>query len=669
MYSDFSPWDRAAYVRHVLGDASLKLRNYANVDRLISTAGASFEWLIAACYYVAYVIKGSPDERLSKIMEIGPSPAVIDMAIENILFQLDAETLSLVFFHPLVQSGSPKPRGYRHIWELHKMLAQLCFQIMKRRLCFNICDIRSSYFSNEDIKYLPTRVQDRITSSLRYACAKWTTHLSFVLDDDEVVEEAKEFISTRCLQWLEVMSFTGMEFTSGLNRLMKLIVGNTHVGDESSLTDLVVFIHSPLKVLKPRSDLQVLVADVHRFATVFEAPIRHCVPHIYVSALSFAPPHCHVRRNADYSTGIPLRSPPRTSISPRSDLHSRDHYSWEAINARTSNNNRLRSVRTVAFSEDGKHFVTASDKSAIDVWDAVTYEHTRMFSPSVSGKNYAAVSVVAISPDSGCVIAGYELGVHHTVRMWKISSGSELGIGRPDLIKRPRVMCLAFNTDGTSLAAGLGSGGIIIWDPSNDSLVLKMVISDPYVSGGVIALSYSSDSSKLACATEHGKFDVWNMTSGYPSSYSHHSDSGYSVIHCAKLRPHSTADDFDVVFGTSGGETVHRRSLRDNFTHSLTIKENPCALAFSSDGKCFITGLANGNIAVRDVSTGSMIGAPMRGHKGSVESIAFSANRKQVVSGSRDEKICVWDLEKIEAIVENQVRILCRAVADIRPSN
>jgi len=68
-------------------------------------------------------------------------------------------------------------------------------------------------------------------------------------------------------------------------------------------------------------------------------------------------------------------------------------------------------------------------------------------------------------------------------------------------------------------------------------------------------------------------------------------------------------------------------------------------LLFSPDGKQIVSGSNDKTIQLWNVETGARIGQPMEGHHGIIVSIAFSPDGKQVASGSPDRSIRLWNPE------------------------
>jgi hypothetical protein len=89
-------------------------------------------------------------------------------------------------------------------------LASSCFRIMEANLKFNICDLESSYLSNDDVHDLPARITKSVPPHLFYACRFGWQHLRDIPLGAPVriklMKDIDEFLHVRLLYWLEVMS-------------------------------------------------------------------------------------------------------------------------------------------------------------------------------------------------------------------------------------------------------------------------------------------------------------------------------------------------------------------------------------------------------------------------------------------------------------------------------
>jgi len=83
------------------------------------------------------------------------------------------------------------------------VLAHGCFQVMAKRLRFNVSQSLSSYKPNS-----PRKPAD-IALSLEYACCQWIYHVSRLPDASVLDTQIDEIFRPRFLFWLEVMSVLG----------------------------------------------------------------------------------------------------------------------------------------------------------------------------------------------------------------------------------------------------------------------------------------------------------------------------------------------------------------------------------------------------------------------------------------------------------------------------
>ena len=94
----------------------------------------------------------------------------------------------------------------------HALLTHSCFHIMMSGLCFNICNLPSSFLLDSEVPNL--RVEDRIHDSLKYACRYWAEHMVKATPTEHKALWAYivDFLHTHALFWIEAMNLLKMSF-------------------------------------------------------------------------------------------------------------------------------------------------------------------------------------------------------------------------------------------------------------------------------------------------------------------------------------------------------------------------------------------------------------------------------------------------------------------------
>ena len=171
---------------------------------------------------------------------------------------------------------------------MHRKMTTQCLKIMQQELKFNICGLKSSYLMNDQIEEKDSLIKKCIPSNLAYACRYWADHLHGIIAveqrDAEIVDLLQNFLKTQLLYWLEVLS----------------MLSETHIAPkslilveqwlEASSTSIAMFSFRRYYRRTVAKDLSLIAADASRFFFTFANVISASAPHIYLSALPFAPP-------------------------------------------------------------------------------------------------------------------------------------------------------------------------------------------------------------------------------------------------------------------------------------------------------------------------------------------------------------------------------------------
>jgi WD40 repeat protein len=259
----------------------------------------------------------------------------------------------------------------------------------------------------------------------------------------------------------------------------------------------------------------------------------------------------------------------------------------------------------VAFSPDGKMVASKVDRKTLDgsgslvLWEAETGKVKHRL-------QYAFVRDMAFSPDSATLavvggIVGADDDDKVTVTLWDVRAG------RPrrtiDTAGKESLGGIMFSPAGDRVAAVVHDGKraeIVFWDATSGKRLRSVPISD-----GFQALAFLPDGkSILAFAPGKAQLAVWDV---------------------------------------STGKAALNWTLPAGFA-----KESRISFAAAPDGKTVALGGEQGDdhlVALFDVTTGKQTRA-LKGPCGPINCLAFSRDGRSLACGTRDKKVCVWELER-----------------------
>lgn len=289
-------------------------------------------------------------------------------------------------------------------------------------------------------------------------------------------------------------------------------------------------------------------------------------------------------------------------------------------------------VYGLAIAPDGEKFSSAGNTDEIKVWSL----KTGMVLQTLKG-HLSIVGALAISDNGKFLASGSKIGMllrtfdevalktgqYRSIKIWDIKTGQELNslTGHND-----DICALAISADGKILVSSSEDRTIKVWDLDHGQVQHTLTGHSHWVK--VVALS--PDQPTLA-SLGYGTLKFWNLSTGQLlSSYTGHSD---SVI---RLTPSPDGQVF-----ASGSRD---RNIK---IWNLQTCQEICTLVGKLDRQLSFIVTSDEEIVswVPGEAGDAPIVRSQPGHSDSVFCMAFNpANSQQLISGSVDKTIKIWDL-------------------------
>ncbi|CAE6425022.1 unnamed protein product [Rhizoctonia solani] len=563
------------------------------------------------------------------IMAIQPLWSVLHLSSTTGIISLRHKSFREFLLDP-VRSGKYHSNKIEH----DEFLACRCFVVMRKLLRFHICDLETSTKLDKDVSDLHDRTTKAISPALSNVCRHWFKYLEIVGPSNKTIECLEDFLQCRLLFWMEVMNLKGW-IAEGEGLLLQIL----HWLSQANVPP----------------EIYQLAVDAHHFVKSFStSAASDSTPHIYISALPFAPKESRIYKNylpqmqglfivrdlpgrtyrqQRHSTTSGALSPDGTRVATGSegdvlsiwDLHNGSRI-FGPVNNCTSD------ITSLAFSPDGARIASGSNDGKVDIWDIHTGQI--LASTGTTERNNRVLSI-AFLPDDHHLVFSREDGI---IQRLGLHSGTMLHTERvirpTDSIRR----CV-FSSDGSyAMFTKSGDSGIILHNLSNPELARLSVSNTSNDSRHEFAgtngpFAISPDGRKLACATFSGEITIQDVHLRFRAA--------------VRFKGHST---------------------------------EPVTMAFSPDGERLVSSSYDQTIRLWDTYNGVQLGPTFRKSwfnlslaedEVCAEMVMFSPDGNCIVSIWGDGTICSWDLKgpRFNAIMRHSLGPLNPDCYDWRKSN
>ncbi|EMD36495.1 hypothetical protein CERSUDRAFT_115528 [Gelatoporia subvermispora B] len=622
-------------------------------------------------------------------------------------------------FEDYLTSHERAPEAFRiDLFHGHEALAAGCIHIMDSdALHFNVSGCRSSYLPNTHQTFAT------IPASLVYSCLHWVHHLIRIPNPSSLLPLIYSLLQKKILFWIEVLSASANA---------RLAMGLLH---------RVLTAENMTSRLPP--EIIAFFRDAKDFIMLGYNAIEFSAPHIYLSVLPSLSPSSMIAESfwpqfqnlLKYNVaGIRRSRGPLLQMSGHTGTVFAVAFSpngTRVVSGSGDDTVRIWDARSgdlimqpleghrgevisVVFSPNGTRIVSGSLDNTVRIWNAITGE--LVIDPHRGHRK--GVSSVSFSPDGTRIISG---SLDHTLRLWHAETGDPLldaFEGHTDMVRsvlfspdgRQVVSCsddrtirlwdvlrgeevmkplrghtgivysVAFSPDGTRIASGSGDSTIKLWDARTGAPIIDPLVGH---TDSVLSVAFSPDGTRIVSSSTDKTVRLWDAATGRPvkQPFEGHGDLVWSVgfspdgrtvvsgsgdktirlwrANVMDALPSTYAAPSDTVLHDGTALQGSRLAVLDDNEHpapSTNVKPRNTpsvshqghegrvrCVAFTPDGTQVVSGSEDKTVSLWNAQTGVPVLEPLRGHRGLVKCLAVSPDGSYIASGSADKTIRLWN--------------------------
>ncbi|PLX22850.1 MAG: hypothetical protein C0597_01710 [Marinilabiliales bacterium] len=278
-------------------------------------------------------------------------------------------------------------------------------------------------------------------------------------------------------------------------------------------------------------------------------------------------------------------------------------------------------VHSIAFSPDGKQFISGSKDETIKIWDFGTLQAIQTLQ-----RHYATIYELEYSADGGFFFSGGD----KTINIWNKDGSYVNSLSG----HTTAVWSLGVSRNGKYLVSGSFDNNFRLWDIKKAE-TLHIFENNKK---SVLAVAYSISNNLIACGSQDGSIQLYTFDNfELIHSFSAHGGNIYSL---------DFSNNGKYLASASRDNNVKIWDLEKmEISHVLTGHERSVmSIKYSSNDRYLLSGSYDASIILWDVQKGEEI-YTFLGHSMPVNDIDISQDCKYILSASSDQTIKLWEIK------------------------
>lgn len=294
---------------------------------------------------------------------------------------------------------------------------------------------------------------------------------------------------------------------------------------------------------------------------------------------------------------------------------------WQAANGKLRSTLSLHSgwVNAISWSPDSQQLASGGEDQQIGLWDV----ESGQLIWTVVGHSERVTSL-DVSPDGDWLLSG---GGDRTIKRWPLPASTQSP--EPQILGEhdDQITAVAFSPTGESVISTGADRQVRLWQGEGNA----PIASWKGHGGSVLSATWSPDGRSVASASTDKTIRLWEVPEAEDST-----PELYAVqlsLEAKTLAGVSWDGDIELWERQENGLGGRLRTLptRDSYVFQVAFGSGLLAAA-SEDGSVRLWNLTDGQLTGR-----------LTGHAGAVKGIAFSPDRKQLLSGGVDGTVRLWN--------------------------